>query len=132
MSAANVELVRGFYAALNAGDLDLVMTMCDDQVEFVNPAHAAETGTRAGAGPFRRAFERLLSDFTDFQSRVVEITPLGDDVAVVTQSTGRGRASGVPFSEEIGHLFTLRDGRITRFRWFQTIDELRRAHGPPA
>lgn len=130
MSAANVELVRGFYAVLNAGDLDLMMSLCDDDVEFVNPAEAAETGTRAGANAFRGAFERLLSDFTDFHSGVVEITSMGDDVAVVTQSTGRGRASGVPFSEEIGHLFSLRAGRITRFRWFQTVDELRRAPGP--
>ena len=55
---------------------------------------------------------------------------MGDDVAVVAQSTGRGRASGIPFSEENGHLFSLRDGRITRFRWFQTVDELRARPSP--
>lgn len=127
MSEANLELVRRFYAALNAGDLDAVVTLCDAQVEFVNPEHAAEPGTRSGAAAFRRAFERLLADFTEFHSLVVDIEAVGDDVAVVEESTGRGRVSDIPFSEVHGHLFSLRDGRIVRFRWFKTAKELRDA-----
>jgi ketosteroid isomerase-like protein len=125
MSEANLELVRRFYAALNAADLEAVVALCDDGVEFVNPDNAAETGTRSGAVAFRQAFERLLADFCDFRSHVVDIEAVGDDVAVAEESTGRGRASDIPFSEVHGHLFTLRDGRIVRFRWFKTVEELR-------
>ncbi len=124
MSEANLELIRRFYAALNAGDLDAVVALCDDRVEFVNPEHAAEPGTRTGPVAFRRAFERLLADFTEFRSHVVDIRAMGDDVAVTEESTGRGRASDIPFSDVHGHLFSLRDGRITRFRWFKTAGEL--------
>lgn len=127
MSDANFELVRRFYAALNAGDLDAMVALCDDQVEFVNPERAAEPGTRTGAPALRRAFERLLADFCDFRSRIVEIEAVGDHVAVVEESTGRGRASDIPFSDVHGHLFCLHDGRITRFQWFQTVEELRDA-----
>ena len=53
---------------------------------------------------------------------------MGDhEVAVIAESTGRGRASDIPFSESHGHLLSLHDGRITRFRWFQTVEELRDA-----
>jgi uncharacterized protein len=127
MSEANLELVRRFYAALNAGDLDAVVALCDEQVEFVNPEHAAEPGTRSGAAAFRRAFERLLADFTEFRSHVVDIEAVGDDVAVVEESTGRGRASDIPFSDVHAHLFSLRDGRIMRFSWFKSSEELRHA-----
>ena len=130
MSEANVELVRSFYAALNADDLDAMVALCDDRVEFVNPEYAAEPGTRTGTAAFRRAFESLLADFCDFRSCVLEIEAVGDhEVAVIAESTGRGRASDIPFSESHGHLLRVHRGRITLFQWFHTVAELRRASG---
>jgi predicted 2-oxoglutarate/Fe(II)-dependent dioxygenase YbiX len=31
--------------------------------------------------------------------------------------------SAIPFTEVHGHLLVLRGGRITSFRWFQSVDE---------
>jgi ketosteroid isomerase-like protein len=121
------ETARAFYSALSDADLDRLMALCDDDVEFVNPDDAAEPGVRAGAPAVRQAFERLLSDFTDYRCTVLELTPVGEDMAVVEESSGIGRASGIPFREVHGNLLTLRDGRVTRFRWFRTVEELHRA-----
>jgi ketosteroid isomerase-like protein len=127
MPQANVEVVRAFYAALNRNDLDAVMALCDDGVEWVNPEGAAESGTRVGAVAFREALQALTAGFVDFRCDIEELDPAGDAVAVVARSTGRGRLSGIPFEAVQGHLLTLRGGCITSFRWFQTVDELEEA-----
>ena len=123
MSAQNVELVRRFYAALNANDLESVRTICDDAIEYVNPATAAEPGTRIGPDAFRRAFEGLHASFENFRCEIDELKPIGDRVVVVARSTGAGRRSDIPFTEVHGHLLALRRGRIVSFRWFQTVEE---------
>jgi len=120
--AKNVELVRRFYAALNANDLASFEAICDDAIEYVNPPTATEPGTRTGPEAFRRAFETLHASFEGFRCEPDEITPVRDGVVVVAKSTGTGRMSDIPFTEVHGHLLTLRGGRITSFRWFQTVD----------
>jgi ketosteroid isomerase-like protein len=122
MSGENVELVRRFYAALNANDLASFSTLCDD-IEFINPDTATEPGTRVGAKAFRAAFEGLHASFEDFRCEPERITPVGDAVVAVARSTGTGRMSDIPFSEVHGHLLALPGGRITSFRWFKTVDE---------
>jgi ketosteroid isomerase-like protein len=123
MSAENVELVRRFYAALNANDLGSVRMLCDDAIEYVNPDEATEPGTRIGPDAFRAAFEGLHASFEGFRCEPEAITPFGDAVVVVARSTGAGRMSDIPFAEVHGHLLALRGGRITSFRWFKTVEE---------
>ena len=122
MSADNVELVRRFYDALNANDLAGMRELCD-KIEYVNPATAAEPGTRVGLDSFRAAFEGLHASFEDFTCEIDAITPVADTVVVVARSTGTGRMSDIPFEEVHGHLLTLSNGRIASFRWFQGVDE---------
>jgi ketosteroid isomerase-like protein len=118
----NVELVRRFYAALNAHDLDGLLALCDDEIVYVNPADAAESGTRIGTEPFRRAFGELLAGFDGFRCEIEEIAPVGNKVVVVARSTGSGRISGIPFDELHRHVLACEGGRITSFRWFRTAD----------
>jgi ketosteroid isomerase-like protein len=123
MPAENVELVRRFYAALNANDLGSVSALCED-IEFINPDTATEPGTRVGPAAFRAAFEGLHVNFEGFRCEPEVVTPVAHGlVVVVARSTGAGRMSGIPFAEVHGHLLALRGGRITSFRWFQTVEE---------
>jgi ketosteroid isomerase-like protein len=122
VSANNVELVRRFYDALNANELASLGSLCDE-IEYVNPDVAAEPGTRRGPEAFRSAFEGLHASFEHFRCEIDAITPVGDAVVVVARSTGTGRMSDIPFEEVHGHVLALRNGRIKRFLWFQTIEE---------
>jgi len=122
MPDENVELVRRFYAALNANDLANFRELCDDGIEYINPAAATEPGTRSGPDAFRRAFDDLHASFEGFRCEPDEITAIEDGVVVVVaRSTGTGRMSDIPFTEVHGHRLTVSGGRITSFRWFQTV-----------
>jgi ketosteroid isomerase-like protein len=117
-----VELVRRFYDALNANDLASMRELCD-KIEYINPAQAAEPGTRVGPEAFRAAFETLHASFEDFRCEIDALTPVTDAVVVVARSTGTGRMSAIPFEEVHGHLLTLSNGRIASFRWFHGVDQ---------
>jgi ketosteroid isomerase-like protein len=123
----NVEVVLAYYDALNAGDVERAMSLCDPKVEYVNPDDAAEPGIRRGAAQYRKVLEGLPVTFADYHCDVRSITSRGDQVLVVEESSGRGRVSEVPFAAIHGHLFTLRDGLIVRFAWFRDVEEMRSA-----
>jgi ketosteroid isomerase-like protein len=127
----NVQLVRRYYDAFNAGDLDAVMALCHDSVEYVNPPDAAEPGTRYGRGSFRRALEGLAAGFEGFQIAIQTISSAGNEVTVVARSTGRGRSSGIPFEELQRHVLHVDCGRIARFEWFRDLGTARAAEGEP-
>jgi hypothetical protein len=58
-----------------------------------------------------------------------EIQAADDVVAVAALYRGTGRRSGAPFEGRIGHLFTLRDGLITRWEVFDDPARAFRAAG---
>jgi ketosteroid isomerase-like protein len=87
MSGENVDLVRRFYAALNANDLGSLRELCDG-IEYINPDAAAEPGTRIGPEAFRAAFEGLHASFEGFRCEPEQMTVIGDSVVVVAKSTG--------------------------------------------
>jgi uncharacterized protein len=126
---SNVEVVRAGYEALAGGDAQAVLDLMDPQVEFVNPESAMEGGTRTGTEGVRTAMGAMQEMFEDYSVEAKEFIPLGDEVVVVATERGRGRSSGAPLEQETAHVFTVRGGRITRFRWFHTREEALAAAG---
>jgi ketosteroid isomerase-like protein len=53
----------------------------------------------------------------------------GDRALVVTSHRARGRASGVPISQQTTQVMTLRDGKIVRQDFFPSRDEALEAAG---
>jgi ketosteroid isomerase-like protein len=124
MSAANVELVRRIHEHWDRDESmrDLVA----DDLEYVNPAYAVEPGTRVG----RRWFGSVRETYPDFLFHVERYVDTdGDDVVVLGRYTASGSASGVSVEGEHGYVWTVRDGRAVRFRWFQSHSEALEAAG---
>jgi ketosteroid isomerase-like protein len=61
----------------------------------------------------------------------LEVIPAGDQVAVVTRVSTRGRASGAAVMTESTAVFTLRDGLICREVVYPTRAEALEAMGNP-
>ena len=123
MSQANVEVVRGIYAAWRAGTS--ARGFMDAEIEYVNPPDAVETGTLRGPASFR-----LIRDaYDDVEVRPTRFIDAGDDVVVVAILTGVSHEARIPVEREQGYVWTIRDGRAIRFRWFSTADEALAAVG---
>ena len=123
MSQENVEIVRGIYAAWSAGTS--ARGFMDSEIEYVNPPDAVETGTLRGP----ESFGLIRDAYDDVQVRSERFVDVGDDVVVIAKLTGTSRGARVPVEREQGYVWTIRDGRAIRFRWFNTAPEALEAVG---
>lgn len=130
MSQGNTEIVAGAFAALERGDLRAFFSVLDDEVEWVNPPYAIETGTRRGSAAFRDALGRMQSSFGQIRLEVDEVVVAGETGVIVTgRWTGQGAGSGVRLETTFSSALTLRDGRVIRYEWFREKAEALKAVG---
>jgi ketosteroid isomerase-like protein len=123
MSQQNVELVRRIYEAW--GREESARDFIAEDIEYVNPSYAVESGTRRG----RASFRVVRETYGDFKVRVERYVDAGEEVVVLAQYKGSGGGSGVPVSGEHGYVWTVRDGQAVRFQWFQSHREALDAAG---
>jgi ketosteroid isomerase-like protein len=131
VSQENLETVRGVYEACARNDFLGSLEVMDPEVEYVNPAAAVEPGTRRGLEEFQGSIEKVFEGWAVWQMEPEEITAVGDQVAVAVRYRARGRASGVEVEGSESALWTLRDGKIVRYEWFQGPAEALEAAGLP-
>jgi ketosteroid isomerase-like protein len=123
MSQENVELVQRIYEAW--GREESARDFIAEDIEYVNPSYAVESGTRRG----RASFRVVRETYGDFKVRVERYVDAGEEVVVLAQYKGSGGGSGVPVSGEHGYVWTVRDGQAVRFQWFQSHREALDAAG---
>ncbi len=123
MSQESVEVVRAIYAAWLQGES--ARDFIDPEIEYVNPPDAVETGTRRGRG----AFAGIRDPYEDVRIEPTQFIDAGDEVVVIARVTGTGRASGVDIDWRHGYIWTLRDGKGVRFRWFNKPEQALEAAG---
>lgn len=129
MSVDNVELVRNIYGVWEREGSPVGSGLLDPEIEWVNPPDAIERGTRQGLDSFGVAAESVSDMFEGLRVEIDEMLDAGDQVVVLATLRGRGRGSGADVERRQGYVWTLRDGRVTRFQWFNSADEALRAAG---
>ena len=115
---ADTAVLDRYYRAWVRHDLNATLATLAPEVEYVNPPYAVEPGTRHG----REAFWKALARFEEMVGlstiEIEERAEAGDRVVIVARAKGRTRSGGVPVDTRIVHVWTLRDGLISRLEWF--------------
>ncbi len=131
MSQENVEIVRRIYDAVARRDTASILELYDASIEiqFFGDTLAehitGETGTVWEGHDGLRTFDRELREaFADFETNCEELIEVGDQVVSTSRYRGRGLHSGVEIDgpPQFG-VWTIRDGKVTRARWFATREE---------
>jgi ketosteroid isomerase-like protein len=122
MSEENVEVVKRIHTRWTSGEpaRDLI----DEDIEYVNPPYAVESGVKRG----RRTLGAIREVYPDFRFEPELYRDAGDDVVVLGVARGTS-ASGVEAQWRQGYVWTIRNGRAVRFRWFSDPDEALEAAG---
>lgn len=127
MGQTSLDIVRTVYEAWNREEFPGPTHLLDPKIEYVNPPGAMEPGTRHGLEAFARAVAKTFEVWETWQMEVEEMSAHGDDVAVVVRYHARGRGSGVEVDGRESALFTVRDGRVVRYAWYQGEDDAHNA-----
>ncbi|TMK24209.1 MAG: hypothetical protein E6G62_08950 [Actinobacteria bacterium] len=122
MSLENVELIRAIYRLW--GEDESASHLIDPDLEYVNPAYAVESGTRRGRG----TLGKIREVYPDFRVEAERFVDAGEEVVVIGTARGTS-ASGVEAQWRQGYVWTVREGRAVRFRWFNRPGEALEAVG---
>jgi uncharacterized protein len=126
MSQENVEVVRRMYRigeAMNLDDLlaalpELIRQIADPEIEWIEAPNRLDGRIYRGHEGVRQAIQHWLEGFDEYSYKLQEIIDCGDDVLVIAREEGRGAASGAMVKAESYQLFTIRNGKVLRWRGF--------------
>jgi ketosteroid isomerase-like protein len=90
-----------------------------DDVEWVNPEDAVETGTRRGADAFLQAVASVFEGWEESGFEIERVIESGDDVIALGQLRTLSR-SGLEVTDPHGEIWTFKDGKVVRMEWFRT------------
>jgi ketosteroid isomerase-like protein len=122
MSQENVEIVRAIYELWCKGQTARHLIASD--LEYVNPSYAVESGTRHD----RNTLSKIRDVYPDFRVEPERFVDCDDHVVVIGVARGKS-ASGVEAQWRQGYVWTIRDGRAIRFRWYNNPAEALEAMG---
>jgi ketosteroid isomerase-like protein len=118
MDQAQVDLLREFYDALNRGDVDSAVGLCDPDVRvWLNPDVVAALPPR-GYKEVARYLRGWFDSWDAYVPRPQEFIDVGDQVVVMVQLRARGKGSRFEIEEEMADVFTLDDGNIVQLRLY--------------
>lgn len=130
MSEGNVELVRTLLSAFDRADYEVTLEALDPAIEWqVPPGIAIGREVYRGRDEVQMGFAEWLAAWDAYRFKPEEMLDHGDQVVVGGMQIGRGRGSGVEVRLPTFHVFTLRDGKVTRHRSYRDRTEALEAAG---
>ena len=109
---ANADVVRRFYAAWNASDLEGVLDTFHPDAEFwpvMVPLLSREV--YRGHAEITRWFTELRERWAEFRTEPEQLIEIADGVVVILRLVATD-AAGEELDARIANVFTVRDGRI--------------------
>jgi len=129
MSRENVEIVRSLADAVQRGDSAAALSILDVDVEWHDQAAIPGAEVHRGREAVRRHFEQWFDAWEEIEYTPEELLDEDDRVLVVIRRRGKGKGSGVEVSDQVIHVYTVRDEKIVRFEGFSDKQEAFAAAG---
>jgi ketosteroid isomerase-like protein len=125
---SNVSLLRQLYAAFAEGDVPAVLSAMDPNIEWVSAEGAPYPGTFIGPQAIlANVFARLGGEWDNYRAQPTEFIDAGDTVVALGRYSGTYKATGRSMDAAFAHVWTLRDGRVVRFRQYMDTRKMAEA-----
>jgi ketosteroid isomerase-like protein len=129
MTVENVEVVRRAHQALNGGDMDALVVLCDAEFRLDMSDRVFNPAVYAGHEGIRRFYTEVRDVWANYVWEPEELIKAGDNVVALLRSIGRGQGSGVEVERRTAIVWTVRDGRAMALRFFRDRREALEAVG---
>jgi uncharacterized protein len=117
----NKEAIERGYAAFTSGDMEAVMSLFDDDIEWVQPGQSSVSGTFHGKAEVMEHLGRLAEK--TLTVKLNQLIAEGDTVVAITEVTAGGETG------EDADVFTLRNGKTVRAQMHGDTSLLERVYG---
>jgi ketosteroid isomerase-like protein len=116
----NINLVEQCYAAFLRGDIQSLLTRFTEDIDWELPLieEAPFSGKRHGHQQVQEFFQSLDSMQEAKQFEPKEFIAQGNKVVVLGHYAWEIKSTKAQFDSDWTHIFTIRDGKIARFREF--------------
>ena len=121
MSEENVEIVRRYYAAWNAGGLDAARAFWSDDFEWHDAPGMPDSGVYRGAEAAAAHFRDLDEVLGTMEVDLEQVLPAGDEVFVLLRVHLDARRGELAMDGPIFETVRIEEGKISRIRLF--LDE---------
>jgi ketosteroid isomerase-like protein len=128
MSQENVEILRAVYGRWRLGDV-WTPEVFDPDVEVVWAADIPDADTYHGLAGLEQSARRWLKAWDELRIQAEEFVDLGERVLVLITISGRGKDSSIEAEGKYAHVWTMRDGKATRFAGYTDWAEALEAVG---
>ena len=121
--------MRG-YEAFNRGDIEASLEILHPEIEwhtYIVPGPGG--GTYHGHDGVRELWADARRIFGEFMNVPEQVFDAGDRVVAFVRVEGVGRESGVAVTARIAHVYSFRDGMVSRVESFEDRDEALRVAG---
>jgi ketosteroid isomerase-like protein len=115
------EIIRSFYDKLASGDAAGALGLMAPDIEWITMWHYQVDG-RGPESVAEGLFKPLMAEWSTFALVPTEFITESDTVVSLGDFTGVHGATGKKADARYAHVWTVKDGKITRFR--QYIDTL--------
>jgi ketosteroid isomerase-like protein len=133
VSERNVAVLRTLYAKWEDEAFldpdDEVYELLDPEIEWDASRRTFDAGVFHGYEGIREFIERLHDVWESGRFEPLEFIPAGDEVVVPVRLVLVSRTDHQPVTANAAHVWTLRDGRVTRHCVFQSKAEALAAVG---
>ena len=129
MSRENVDVVRTANEAWLRGDVAATLELVAPNIVITQPPTQADARTYVGHDGLIQAISEWGGQWDDWQVELRSVTDADPEVVAVLHQRARGKIIGVEVANELGCVYEVEDGKITRWRMFFSESEAREAAG---
>lgn len=117
--SAKTEIVQRAHRALNDGDLDALITVCDPQFQLDMSDRVMNPAVYEGHDGIRRFYAEVTEIWESFTWEVIDLREFDDLVVVVLNSSGKGRGSGVELDRRSAMIWCVENDRALSITFYR-------------
>ena len=129
MPQENVEIVRAAYPAFNRRDWDQVFSEADPEIELTVEGLPDDPGTRRGRKAAQARLEEALAVWDAWSYELDDLRESGEQVVALLRIRARPKGTTADIENRVGHVWTLRDGKVVSIHSFPNREQALEAAG---
>jgi ketosteroid isomerase-like protein len=122
VSEHDAALLNRFYEALNVGDVDAMLELCDQEVEVYMPPNVVAALPPRGHRDVGEYLHGWFDSWDAYRPQPEDFIRAGDQLVALVNLRARGKGSRFEIEEQVADVFEVAGGKISKLRLYVQRD----------